>query len=793
MAGETGNAMTDLRGAYIHITGVVQGVGFRPFVYSLAQRQALSGWVCNTSSGVEIEVDGTAEALAGFTAALQTELPPLARIDSLHVAERATNGFSRFEIRPSRAEAGAFQPISPDVATCDDCLRELLDPTNRRFRYPFINCTNCGPRFTIIRDIPYDRPLTTMADFPLCDDCAAEYHDPLDRRFHAQPVACPRCGPHVWLETTTGETVFTHEAAIQATRRHLSEGGIVAVKGLGGFHLACDANDSAAVSELRRRKLRVDKPFAVMLHAIDVVRRHCYLSPAEEALLLSWPRPIVILSRRADSTITPEVAPGQNHIGVMLPYTPLHYLLLEPAAGHPEALVMTSGNVSEEPIAFSNEMARARLASLADAFLLHNRDIHTRCDDSVMRVLSVGERAVHVPLRRSRGYAPFPVRLPAPAPSILATGAELKNTFCLTRDHYAFLSHHIGDMENYETLCSFEEGIAHMESLFRIRPQAIAYDLHPDYIATRYALERAARENLPAIGVQHHHAHIAAGMAEHGLTGERPVIGVAFDGTGYGDDGSIWGGEFLIADYSGYHRATHLRHVPLPGGDKAVREPWRAALAWLDTCGLAWEDDLPPVRYALERNNHLDVVRRQIDLNLNAPLTSSMGRLFDAAAVLAGMRPRVNYEAQASIEFEASVDPAETTAYDVSVTADVIDPTPLWEEMVADWRAGTSPARIAARFHNGIARMVLAVCRGIRAEHAIDEVLLSGGVWQNMTLLRQTLNLLQQDQFTVYSHTLVPPNDGGLAVGQAAVAAWRMMNEQIGDTKYEIRNSMPVP
>lgn len=781
--------MSELRGARIDITGVVQGVGFRPFVYGLAQRYGLTGWVCNTSSGVEIEVDGTGEALRGFEAALLAELPPLARIDSFETRERPPDGFTAFEIRPSRPEPGAFQPISPDVAVCDDCLRELFDPADRRHRYPFINCTNCGPRFTIIRDIPYDRPLTTMANFPLCDACAAEYHDPCDRRFHAQPVACPICGPHVWLETTAGEIGLTHEEAIQATRRLLAEGRIVAVKGLGGFHLACDAANPAAVAELRRHKLRVDKPFAVMLPDIDAVRRHCVTSPADEELLLSRARPIVILPRRPDSPIAREVAPGQDHIGVMLPYTPLHYLLLERADGCPEALVMTSGNLSEEPIAYTNDKARDRLAQLADASLLHNRDIHTRCDDSVMRVITVTGHAssmdLTVPIRRSRGYAPFPVRLPwrsatsNVAPPILATGAELKNTFCLTRDDYAFLSHHIGDMENYETLCAFEEGVAHLERLFRVVPEAIAYDLHPDYMATRYALDRATREGLPAVGVQHHHAHIAAGMAEHGLSGDRPVIGVAFDGTGYGDDGAIWGGEFLIADYGGYERAAHLRYVPLPGGDKAVREPWRVALAWLAAAGLDWAEDLPPVGYAHEQGGHrLDLLRRQIDLGLNAPPTSSMGRLFDAAAALAGVRPVVNYEAQAAIEFEALVDPQETAAYEFAIDGLIIDPTPLWQALVADRRGGVPAGRIAARVHNGIARMVLIVCQKLHEVYQLNEVVLSGGVWQNMTLLRLTLNLLEAEHFTVYTHQQVPPNDGGLALGQAAVAARQMKNKK---------------
>jgi hydrogenase maturation protein HypF len=769
--------MSELRGARIHISGVVQGVGFRPFVYGLAQRYALAGWVCNTSSGVEIEVDGPVEALSGFQADLMAELPPLARIDSLETWERPPDGFTRFDIRPSRPEAGAFQPISPDVAICDDCLRELSDPADRRYRYPFINCTNCGPRFTIIRDIPYDRSLTTMAAFPLCDACAAEYHDPLDRRFHAQPVACPACGPHLWLETSPGKIENTHEDALRAARRLLAEGQILAVKGLGGFHLACDAANPAAVAELRRRKLRVDKPFAMMLPDIAAVRRHCAITPPEEQLLLSRARPIVILQRLANSPIAREVAPGQDNIGVMLPYTPLHYLLMERAAGMPEALVMTSGNLSEEPIAYTNDQARDGLVHLADAFLLHNRDIHTRCDDSVMRVLPAGSSDRIVPIRRSRGYAPFPVRLPWRSPAILATGAELKNTFCLTRDDYAFLSHHIGDLENYETLCAFEEGIAHLERLFRVRPVAIAYDLHPDYMASRYALERAERERLPAIGVQHHHAHIAAGMVEHGLIGDRPVIGVAFDGTGYGDDGAIWGGEFLVADYDGYERAAHLRYVPLPGGDKAVREPWRVALAWLATAGLDRDEDLPPVGYAQQKDGNLiGLLQRQIDLKLNAPLTSSMGRLFDAAAALAGVRLVVNYEAQAAIEFEALVDPQETAAYEFAIDGANIDPTPLWQALVADLRCGVPDGRLAARVHNGIARMVLTICKILRETNQLTEVVLSGGVWQNMTLLQQTLNLLADEQFTVYIHNQVPPNDGGLALGQAAIAARRMMN-----------------
>lgn len=777
-----GNHTEEQAGLRVHLTGIVQGVGFRPFVFGLAERYGLTGWVRNSSSGVDIEIDGAPAALDAFTRALTAELPPLARVDRLETTGRPPDGFTRFDILESKPVPGAFQPISPDMTICLDCLRELFDPADRRYRYPFINCTNCGPRYTIIRDIPYDRPLTTMAGFPLCEQCAAEYANPRDRRFHAQPVACPVCGPRLWLEVVgqSPDDPPRDEDALRVTRRTLSEGRIVAVKGLGGFHLACDATDPAAVSELRRRKLRVDKPFAVMMGDMAAVRRHCYVSTAEEELLTSRARPIVILTRRPASTIAPEVAPGQDNIGVMLPYTPLHYLLLEPAPDFPDAIVMTSGNLSEEPIAFTNDEARERLTGLADAFLLHDRDIYTRCDDSVMRVLSVTDgKVIPMPLRRSRGYAPFPVRLSRATRPLLATGGELKSTFCLVRDDYTFLSHHIGDMENYETLCSFEEGVAHMERLFRIRPEAIACDMHPDYMASRYARERAAREEIPLVEVQHHHAHIAAGMAEHGLSGERPVIGVTFDGTGFGDDGAIWGGEFLIADYAGYQRAAHLRYVPLAGGDRAVREPWRVALAHLSVAGLPWDEDLAPLAHgrALGRD-HLIVLQNQIERGLNAPPTSSMGRLFDAAAALAGVRQTVNYEAQAAIEFEAKADSSENAVYKLDYANGIIDPAPAWTELIADRQAGLTIGRIAARFHNGVALMVRDVSRELRATHGLNDVVLSGGVWQNATLLRRTLALLEQDGFTVYTHRLVPANDGGLALGQAAIAAWKVASDE---------------
>jgi len=813
----------ELKSIRIHITGIVQGVGFRPFVYGLAARYALTGWVRNTAAGVDIEADGPRDTLEKFIHSLKNELPPLARVDHFEADWGPARGFERFDIVHSEGREGDFIPISPDVSVCPDCLGELFTPTDRRYRYPFINCTNCGPRFTIIKGIPYDRPKTTMADFPMCPDCAAEYRNPLDRRFHAQPVACPVCGPKIWLEVPTEDrgpltdndlpsTVFRlrsqgNDETLHQAQTLLAEGRILAIKGLGGFHLACDAANAEAVAELRRRKLRVDKPFALMMSDIETVERHCLVSDAERELLGSRQRPIVLLERKPDSAIAREVAPGQNTLGVMLPYTPLHYLLFDRGQDSslatyqlpPAALVMTSGNLSEEPIAYTNEEALARLSSLADAFLLHNRDIHMRCDDSVFRVFEnrIFESRVSniaprtpspvvrppspYPLRRSRGYAPDPIQLPFELPPILAAGPELKNTFCLTRDRYAFLSHHIGDMENYETLQSFEQGIEHFERLFRIRPEAIAHDLHPNYLATRYTLQRAERDDLPAIAVQHHHAHIAACMADNGLAGDSPVIGVAFDGTGYGDDGAIWGGEFLLADYRGYERVAHLDYFPLPGGDAAVKHPARTALALLWSLGLDWDERLLPTLEFCGDDRTL--LRTQLERRINAPMTSSMGRLFDAAAALAGVRQRVNYEAQAAIEFEALADPHETGEYRFDGSGPGTRPEQSRrvqvrtgvEMLIADALAGVPLPVISARFHNGIANLVLEKCRQIRVANSlgrvVNQVALSGGVWQNITLLRRTLSLLESDGFEVYLHHQVPANDGGVALGQAVIAA----------------------
>jgi len=788
-----------MNGARIHITGIVQGVGFRPFVYNLAEELGLTGWVRNTSAGVDIQVDGDNSSLSDFAQLLKESAPPLALIASLEVEACSPNGFSSFEIVHSEPIPGAFQPISPDVSICDDCLREMFDSDDRRYRYAFINCTNCGPRLTIIKDIPYDRPKTTMAPFEMCPACAAEYEDPKDRRFHAQPVACAECGPHVWLETTVSgqpsavsqrPSATSSAEAIAKTQALLAEGKILAIKGLGGFHLACDATNPEAVEELRRRKLRVDKPLALMMSDFETIEQHCYLSDAERELLESPQHPIVLLWRRPKSSIADAVAPGQNTLGVMLPYTPLHYLLLDSplsAIRSPlSALVMTSGNLSEEPIATDNQEARDRLNQLTDAFLMHNRDIHVRCDDSVYRVIENHPSptyATHYPLRRSRGYAPYPIVLPRETPPILATGPELKNTFCLTKDRYAFISHHIGDLENYETLSAFEDGIEHFERLFRIDPEVIAYDLHPNYMATRYALERAERQDIPVVGVQHHHAHIASCMAEHGLKGDKPVIGISFDGTGYGDDGAIWGGEFLFADYYGYHRYAHLAYTPLPGGDKAIKEPWRMTLSWLHTLGIEWSDDLPPVQYSVNgeqstvensqsKFHSLDALGHQLSAGINTPNTSSMGRLFDAVSVLAGVRQTVNYEAQAAIEIEALADPHINDHYRFNTqNSQFVDPAPMFKEIITDLRSGVGISTISARFHNGLAQLVTDTSLAMRKEFGINTVVLSGGVWQNITLLNKSLALLTKEGFEVLIHEKVPTNDGGISLGQAMIAA----------------------
>ncbi len=752
-------------GKKIWVRGIVQGVGFRPFVYTQAVNLNLTGWVRNTSSGVELEINGSPDGIAAFMNALENNPPPLAQIDEVRVEDCPPNGYTRFEIIPSQPQPGEFIPISPDMSICEDCQKELFTPTDPRYRYPFINCTNCGPRYTIIKDIPYDRPKTTMAAFPMCARCESEYEDPLDRRFHAQPIACPDCGPQIWLETPTQTRLAERENALQLARGWIQQGKILAIKGLGGFHLACDATNVSAVAELRRRKKRSDKPFALMAFDISEVEKHCVVTPEERTLLLSKERPVVLLEKRPDSNIAPETAPHQNTLGFMIAYTPLHLLLLEPAAGFPEALVMTSGNISEEPIAYTDHDARSRLRDLADGFLMHDRPIHIRVDDSVSRVMHNEPRII----RRARGYAPNPLTLPDKLLSVLATGAELKNTFCLTKEKYAFLSHHIGDLENYETLRSFEEGIEHYQKLFRVKPERITADLHPNYLATRYAQQRAREEGLPLILVQHHHAHLAACLADNNWTSGEPVLGLCFDGTGLGTDKAIWGGEFMLGGYTGYTRKYHLSYTPLPGGDLAVHKPARMALSHLWQAGIEWESDLPPVEaLCYEERTSL---RTQLEHRINSPLTSSMGRLFDAASALIGVRQSVSYEGQAAIELEALAAPDEAGFYEFEVQDNQINPALVWQQMISDWRSGVSQSVLSARFHNSIALLALQICRQIRQDTGCNHVALSGGVWQNRYLFEHVTKNLELEQFAVLTHHRVPSNDGGIALGQALIAA----------------------
>ncbi len=756
----------------IAITGVVQGVGFRPFVYNLALRLGLKGWVLNHSGGVEIEVEGPHDEVARFITSLRQDAPPLAHITSLTSQPTAPRGYDHFEIRHSERQAGHYQLISPDVATCPDCLRELFDPQDRRYRYPFINCTNCGPRFTIIKDIPYDRDNTTMRVFPLCPDCRAEYEDPTNRRFHAQPNACPTCGPHVWL-TEPGQEQITAEAALQKARELLLSGKILAIKGLGGFHLACDATNAQAVQTLRERKHRPHKPFAVMMATLADVKAHCEVPPAAASLLSSPQAPIVLLERRPAGdgpSIVAEVAPHQRRLGVMLPSTPLHHILLRDA-GRP--LVMTSGNLTEEPIAKDNDEALRRLASLADAFLLHNRDIHARYDDSVVQLM--GSTVSFI--RRARGYAPFPIQLPFTLPQIFATGPLLKNTFTLTRDANAFLSQHIGDMENLETLAHYEAALATFEHLFRITPEAVVCDQHPDYLTTHLA-ERYARERglPPPTRIQHHRAHIAACLADNARPLDAgPVIGVAFDGTGYGDDGAIWGGEWFVGDYEGFERVAHLEYLPLPGGDAAIRHPWRIAVAYLHTL----LDEFPAGIFCPADALR---VRQQITHRLNTPQTSSAGRLFDAVSALLGVCQTTSYEAQAAIELEQIAAPGEQRAsYDFGLEKVngvwQVRLAPLFESLLSDTTRARRVPEIAWRFHKTVAEMIATVCERIRAATDISTVALSGGVFQNRLLLQLTRPLLAQRGFEVLLHRQVPPNDGGVSLGQA-VLGWRIMQNQ---------------
>ena len=766
------------------VRGVVQGVGFRPFVYGLAMKHGLTGFVGNDSGGVFIEVEGVETAVSHFHHDLINHHPPLAHIEQVTTNDLPVQGSTDFIIVHSQAQATANTLISPDICLCDDCREELYDPHNRRYRYPFINCTNCGPRFTIIKDIPYDRPFTTMAEFTMCPACQAEYDDPLDRRFHAQPNACAVCGPQVWLEFSNQWSVSSEQylvkgdEAIEEVQALLAAGQIVAVKGLGGFHLACDAGNDAALATLRERKGRVDKPFAVMARDVATVRQFAYLSQAEEALLTSKERPILLLHQKENNPLSPLVAPGNNTIGVMLPYTPLHYLLLDAQSplSNPSAslrtslqspvLVMTSANYSNEPIVKDNDEARERLATLADAFLMHNRAIYGRCDDSVVRTIQSPVPTLQslLPIRRSRGYAPFPVKLPFPVPPTLAVGGELKSTFCLANGAYGYMSQHIGDMENLETLEAFATAVSHYKTIFHTEPERLVCDLHPGYLSTRWAQKQT---ELPVVAVQHHHAHIASVMAEHRLDGRSPVIGFSFDGTGYGTDGAVWGGELLLADYHGFERVAHLSYVPLAGGDLAVKRPYRLALAHLQAAGLPWDETLPCV--AACRETEQRVLRQQLERKINSVPTSSMGRLFDAVAALLGIRQTVTYEGQAAIELEVVAAPNVTEQYQFALDGDEFDAAPIFVEMVRDLLAGLQTAVMAAKFHNAVADLIVQLSLQMRRQHGLNQVALSGGVFQNVTLLETAVRQLHHHNFEIFTHHLVPPNDGGLALGQAMI------------------------
>ncbi len=755
----------------IRVEGTVQGVGFRPFIYALAVRLGLAGYVANDEQGVIIEVEGAAPALAEFQTRLRSDAPIVACVERASATVIPPRGDTGFIIAGSRSNGPHRTLIAPDVAACGDCLREIFDPTNRRYRYPFTNCTNCGPRFTIVRDIPYDRQCTTMAGFAMCALCAREYHDPADRRFHAQPICCPDCGPRLRLVASPRSLAIDERGAgtkktadpIEAAARLLACGEIVAVKGLGGYHLAAAAANESAVAKLRARKHREDKPFALMVSNLDQARVLALIDEAEERLLLSARRPIVLLRRNPQAPLASAVAPGNRFVGLMLPYTPLHHLLCE-AIGEP--IVLTSGNVSEEPIAYRDGDAMERLGSIADWFLTHDRPIHIRTDDSVVR--AAGGREVTV--RRSRGYAPAPLKLPLPARRpLLSCGAELKSTFCLVRGSSAFLSSHIGDLENYPSLLSFIEGIEHFRRLFEIDPKIAVHDLHPEYLSTRYAL---GLRGIELMAVQHHHAHIAACLADNGEYG--PAIGAAFDGLGYGADATMWGGEFLIADLCSFRRAGCFEPVPMPGGAAAIKEPWRMALAYL---AAAYADEAPADLDVFRRNrSRWDAVAAAMRAGVNSPLTSSAGRLFDAAAAIVGLRDRVNYEGQAAVELEQMADAAERGSYPARVNgcgAMRICGADLVRAAADDLRAGTPREIVAARFHNGMADTIVKVCGFIRQQHGLDLVALSGGVFQNLWLLERVHQSLESLGFRVLTHRRVPANDGGIAFGQAAIAAAR--------------------
>ncbi len=727
----------------------------------------------NSAQGVEIEAHGTAAAVAAFVSALRANPPKLAHIDHFDTKPLPEKAYSSFEILESQDLQSDFLPVSPDLATCPECLSEILHTSERRYRYPFTNCTHCGPRFSILQRIPYDRPNTSMSPFKLCQDCLNEYTNPGDRRFHAQPIACPYCGPQLWFQAD-GKTLARGDEALRLAETWLEAGKVLALKGLGGFHLACNALNFESVETLRKRKRRSAKPFALMAGTLETFEKYCHLSTAARNVLQSPQAPIVLLPlTELGRLLAAQVAPGQSRLGFMLPYTPMHHLLFNDMPN--SVLVMTSANLSEEPIAFSNQDAMTKLQNLADGFLMHDRPIEMRIDDSVVTMLDNQPYFI----RRARGYAPEPILLPFESPTpILATGAELKNTFTLVRDRYAFISHYIGDLENLETLNAYEEAIRHYEALFRVRPAFLAADLHPDYLATRYAQQRAAEEGTPLLRVQHHHAHIASCMAENSWNSEDPVIGLAYDGTGYGTDGTIWGGEVLISSYREFTRAYHLLPFALPGGDAAIRTPARQALALLNAAQIPPEEypHLAPLQFLTR--DEIAAVNQQLATGFNTPVTTSMGRLFDAVSALLGICQKITYEGQAAIEMEALCDQEETAGYPFLLSDSLMDPRPMVLEMIKDLGNGIAVHKIAARFHNTIVQMSLEVCRQVRDAHGLQNVAFSGGVWQNILLLQRSKAALEKDGFKVLIHQHLPPNDACISLGQAAIAGWQLLHKE---------------
>ena len=763
------------RRAAMLVRGVVQGVGFRPFVYRLALEEGLAGFIGNDTDGVTIEVEGPVDGVEAFQARLRAEAPPLARIDSVAAREVAATGEAGFRIVASAVLGRVSTGIPADAATCPDCLRELLNPADRRYRYPFLNCTNCGPRFTITRRIPYDRPQTSMAKFPMCAACQAEYDDPLNRRFHAQPNACWECGPRVWLVGADGEAIAAADA-VAASIDRLVAGQIVAIKGIGGFHLSVDATNDAAVMRLRERKRRYGKPLAVMVRDVEAAREICALTGAEEALLQMAARPIVLARRREGGEIAESVAPGIPWLGVYLPYAPLQHLLF---ADHHStktgvrALVMTSANLSEEPIAIDNDEARQRLGAIADAFLMHDREILQHCDDSVMAVVDSAPQLI----RRARGFVPLGVELPLDSPPLLAVGGHLKNVFALARGRHVYQSQHLGDLENLTGLEFFRESLDHLMRTFEIEPETVVHDLHPGYLSTQWAGEWARERGLGRIAAQHHHAHLAGCMAEHGLEG--PVIGLALDGTGYGSDGRIWGGEALICRMESFERFAHLEYVPMPGGEAAIREPWRMAMGHLHAAGFDVESGAMLGLFG-SAEGETRVLRQMIERGVNTPLTSSLGRLFDAAAAVVLGRRVVDYEAQAAIELEGlAVDEPDEPGYRMEIAGGDwarrepvrISAAPLWRELIGELRAGVSKARIAGRFHAGVAAGFVRAAVMARSATGLSQVALSGGCMHNRRLARLLRAGLEMEGFQVFQHRNVSPGDGGLSYGQAVVAA----------------------